>query len=128
MEEEYIPVNIEIGGVHRTFEYGKTECHVYRYGVDQVFNHIQAIEHDTQRVYIFNVPKEIMFLSGQEVPPHDYTKKEIKDLTSVMDHTFHWEADFILKDRCPEHIKERYIRVATVVLRLADRLYIPKEW
>jgi hypothetical protein len=121
------PLNLEINGQQRTFEYGKTEVHCYRYAVDQPYNHIEAIEHGSQKIFIFNCLPYCMFLAGQELPGHEFDKKQIKQLTKGMDEAVGWEADFVLKDECPEDIKERYIRIATVALR-KEVVTIPAEW
>ena len=125
------PVSMEIGGKLHTFEYGKVECHMYRLTVDQPYDHIQATVSqnglDQQRIYIFDSPREWMFLCGQELPQHPYKKKEVEKLITAMENTVGWEADLIMKDEAPEEIKDRYIKIATVALR-SENVFIPRSW
>jgi hypothetical protein len=121
------PIQFEISGQVHQFEYGLTVCHIYRYEVDQPFNHIEAVQHGTQRAYIFNCPRAIMFLSGQPLPNHDMKPKALKHLTTAMDATVGWEADLFISDEAPEDIKERYIKISTAVLR-QEVVVIPESW
>ena len=121
-------INFEIAGQSHTFEYGLTECHVYRNVSDNLYSHIEAIEHGTQRIYVFNCPRQISFLTGMQLFPHeDMSKKEVKDLTTAMENTVGWEAELRIMDEAPEEIKERYIRLSTVALR-SEVVTIPGDW
>jgi len=121
------PIQLEIAGVSHQFEYGLTSVHAYRYAVDQPFNHIEAVTYGTQTVRIFNCLPQMMFLVGQELPGHDFNKKQIKQITSEMDRQVGWEADFVLSDEAPDDIKERYIKLSTAILR-REVVVVPKGW
>lgn len=121
------PIEMEVGGVSHTFEYGLTEVHAYRLEVDQPFNHVEAIEFGTQKAYIFDCLDLCMFLAGQELVGHNMKKKQLADHLTAMDSAVGWEATFIVKDEAPEEIKERYVKVATVALK-KEVLVVPKSW
>lgn len=120
------PVSLEIAGQQHTFEYGKTIVHAYRYETDQPFNHIEAIEFDSQKIYIFNAIPHMMLLAGVELHGHEFDKKQVKQITNAMNNEFGWEATLCLNDEAPEEVKERYIKLATVALK--NELYVPTEW
>jgi hypothetical protein len=120
------PVELEIAGRPVRCEYGQVEAHVYRNPEDAVFNHLEVNEYGTQRVYAFDCAAYIMYLSGVPLPDTPFDKKEIKHITSEMDREVGWNCDLIIRDECPEDIKERYIRLSTVALK--GQVYVPTDW
>lgn len=122
-----VPVELEIAGRAVRCEPGQVEAHVYRKPEDAVFNHIQVVEYESQRVYAFDCSAYIMYLTGVEMPNHPFDKKEVKHITSEMEREVGWNADLHISDSAPEEIKERYIRLATKALQ-GEVCVIPSDW
>jgi len=121
------PVQVDIQGKKVVCEYGQVEAHIYRLETDSVFNHVEIVEHGTQRLYVFNMPSLIMFLSGIEVPNHGLGKKEVRTLTEELEREAGWNCELRLMDEAPEEVKERYVKLAAKVLK-AEIVYVPETW
>ncbi len=121
------PVTVELGGRNHTFTYEGTTCHVYRIPEDMVHSHIVNAEYGTQRVFLFDVPRLIMYLTGMEIPGHGLKSKEADRVAEEMDEKYGWNARMIIEDEAPEEIKERHIHLASAILR-KEVVAIPREW
>ena len=117
---------LDIKGRHFVFDPESTEVHLYRLYEDSLFNHVEAVEYESQKVYLFDQPDIIMFLGGLAVPC-EMSDKELDQITSAMDKTFGWNAKVIIADKAPEAIKERYIKLATQALK-EEVCVIPSNW
>lgn len=124
---EFAPIELEIGGQQRIFEYETTEVNLYRCISSVAFNHAITTEYGTQRVYIFDHPNLLVFLSGMEVHGHTLKDKQMRKLATEMDAQVGWNARTVIEDRHEPEIEERYLRIATKALR-REVLYLPKEW
>ena len=119
-------VEVDLKGRHFVFDPESTEVHLYRCYEDSLFNHVEAVEYESQRVYLFDNPKAVMFLGGLAVPC-GMSDKELDQITSAMDEKYGWNAKVIIADKAPEAIKERYIKMATVAMQ-NDIVFIPENW
>lgn len=126
MERERPPVELELAGKNYTIRYEDVRVHIYD-TEDNVYSFISLRENESQWRRFYDVPRQILYLSGILIPNTGLSEKQAQKLGTAMFREVGWNADRYIQDYASEQVKERYRELATVALR-AENVYVPQEW
>lgn len=118
MERE--PFIIELGNTEQMIEYGKVVVRAYQ-RPDDVFNHLEINEYDTQIKRIFNVGAQCVMLAGVVLP--GFEGKDGRKLAEAIRPQIGWNVPTTIDEEAPEEIKEKYIN-----LTMGKVVAVPEEW